>query len=80
MSYKQGLNKTLIRSRIDYLRNLKETDLRAYVREINELEMVSYPGGTTARYDEITNTYYNQCGQTLKDPEDYQPDNDGRYY
>lgn len=48
--------------------------------EGTELEEVSYPGGANALYDEATNTYYNFCGQKLKQPEDYLPDNDGRYY
>jgi len=30
--------------------------------------------GTIARYDEQTNTYYNEFGQDLRDPEEYDCD------
>lgn len=44
------------------------------------LYVVGYPGGADALYDPATNSYYNYCGQKLKQPQDYEPDNDGRYY
>lgn len=48
--------------------------------QVKQLPKVSYPGFRSARYDVATDTYYNECGQELNRPEDYTPDNDGRYY
>ena len=45
-----------------------------------ELPVVYYKAGTSALYDKETDTYYNFSGTRLKDPSEYEADNDGRYY
>lgn len=38
---------------------------------VKELEWVYYAVGTYAYYDASTNTYYNESGQQLRDPSEY---------
>lgn len=38
---------------------------------------VGYPHGTTALYDSETDTYYNQFGLQLRDPQEYDTTSEG---
>lgn len=68
-------------ARLVMLADLAKRDRGLFLNKIRtECEPVDYPGGAIALWDEITDTYYNSSGQLLKRPEDYGPDNDGRYY
>lgn len=47
------------------------------IEEIRQLDYVHYAHGSYAYYDEQTDTYYNDFGQELRNPDEYDQYSEG---